>query len=297
MVCVDAHVHVFEAVSDAFPRRTSELAPAGRRAPAEMLLREMDAAGVDRAVLIDTGGTGIEQHRYVTHCVQRWPDRFTSTGLVDVQDPEAPGKLRALVEATGVEGIRVGGDLGDPVGGRAEALSAFGLFQVARELGLNVNVYGAGTDIRCVALLAAAFPEIAVSLDHLGLCPQTPMRVDDRGRPWFDEPMPPPDYPAVLALARYPNVYVKLSGEYAFSRQPYPYGDLQPVVRRVYEAFGPGRMMWATDFPWIVPDPGYGRLAGLVDRHLPDRPEGERDLICGGTAMQVWFRGRGGGPS
>ena len=290
MTTVDAHVHVFDRVSDEYPREVSGLAPAGRRATAEMLLREMDAAGVDRAILIDMGGTEITQHRYVTHCVRRWPDRFTATGLVDVQDPDAPEKLKALVEATEIEGIRVGGDLGDQESGRAEALTAFGIFQAAGELGLNINVYGAGTDIRCVEMLAMTFPEIVVSLDHLGLCPQTPMLVDDGGRPWFDEPMPPDRYRSTLELAQYPNVYVKVSGEYAFSGLPYPYEDTQPLVSQVYQAYGADRMMWATDFPWIVPEPGYGRLAKMIDHHLPGIVAEEKEMIMGGTAMRVWFR-------
>lgn len=45
MVSVDAHVHVFEAASEAFPRELSELAPPERRATAEMLLAEMDGDG------------------------------------------------------------------------------------------------------------------------------------------------------------------------------------------------------------------------------------------------------------
>ena len=287
---VDAHVHVFDKLSSEYPRQLSELAPAERRATAEMLLREMDAAGVDRAVLIDMGGTEIEQHRYVTHCVRRWPDRFTATGLVDVQDPDAPEKLRDLVEATEIEGIRVGGYLGGLESGQAAALTAFGIFQAAGELGLNINVYGAGTDIRCVEMLIRAFPEITISLDHLGLCPQTPMLVNEGGRPWFDEPMPPDRYGSTLELAKYPNVYVKVSGEYAFSGLPYPYEDTQPLVSQVYQAFGADRMMWATDYPWIAPEPGYGRLAWMIDHHLPEISKNEREMVMGGTAMKVWFR-------
>ncbi|MCZ6676352.1 MAG: amidohydrolase family protein, partial [Candidatus Poribacteria bacterium] len=118
---VDVHVHVFARLSDEFPRGVSSLAPADKEATAEQLLREMDAAGIDRTVLIDMGGTRLEDHRYVTHCVQKWPDRFTATGLVDVNDPDPPARLRELVEATGIEGIRLG-DLGDPDAARAEDL-------------------------------------------------------------------------------------------------------------------------------------------------------------------------------
>lgn len=287
---VDAHVHVFDRVSEEFPRTTSELAPAEREARAETLLAEMDQAGIDRAVLIDMGGTALEHHRYVTHCVERWPGRFTATGLVDLAHPDPPARLRELAAATRIEGVRLG-KLGDPGVRNVSELPVHGLFQVASELGLNINVYGAPSNLGCVAMLAGAFPGVIISLDHLGICPSTPLQPDRWRRPRFSaEPLPPPSYPQVLELARFPNVYIKVSGEYAFSKEPYPYADMKPMVEEVYRTFGPERMMWCTDFPWIVEEPGYGRLAVLLDHHLPDLSKAERELIMGGNALRVWFQ-------
>ena len=175
-----------------------------------------------RAVLIDMGGTRIEQHRYVTHCVDKWPERFTATGLVDPDDPDPPARLRELFEATRIEGIRLG-SLGDPGARRAEDLQAYGLFQCAEELGLNINLYGSSAQVPCIEMLVRAFPGVTISLDHLGICPSTGLVPDRWVRPRFDqEPIPPETYPRILALAQYPNVSVKISGEYAFSKQPYP---------------------------------------------------------------------------
>ena len=155
---VDVHVHVFAKLSDEYPRGISSLAPADKEATAEQLLREMDAAGIDKTVLIDMGGTQIEEHRYVTHCVQRWPDRFTATGLVDADDSDPAARLKELVEATGIEGIRIG-DLGDPNATCAEELKAYPLFQCADELGININIYTGSANIGCVEMLAGAFPQ------------------------------------------------------------------------------------------------------------------------------------------
>ena len=292
MDSVDAHVHILTKLSDEFPREVGGLAPADREGTAEQLLQEMEAAGIDRAVLIDMGGTAIEHHNYVTHCVKKWPGRFAATGLIDLSDPDPPERLRELVEATGIKGIRLG-SLGAPDASRPEDLTAYGLFQCAEELGLNINIYGRGDQVSCIEMLARAFPRVNVSLDHLGFLPSTSMRVDRWGRPWFpDEPTPPPTHARVLELAQYPNVYVKVSGEYAFSKRPYPYEDMTPVVEQVYRAYGPERMMWCTDFPWIVEEPGYEKLADLLDIHLPALTPSERELIMGGNALEVWFNNR-----
>ena len=288
---VDAHVHVFTHPSEQVPREVSRLAPAEREATAEQLLREMDAPGIDRAVLIDMGGTEIEQHAYVTDCVRRWPERFTATGLVPATAPDAPARLTALHEATGIEGIRVGGGLGAPGATTAEELPVYPLFARVADLGLNVNVYPRSADVAAVEMLLATFTDTAFSLDHLGVCPSTPLVPDRWGRPRFDdEPVPPATYDQILGLARFPNAYVKVSGEYAFSKVPYPYGDMKPMVERAYEAFGPERMMWCTDFPWIVEEPGYGRLVELIDHHLPDLNAREKEQIMGGNALKIWWR-------
>ena len=288
---VDAHVHVFDRVSPEFPRGVSDLAPVDREAKAEQLLEEMAKAGIDRAVLIDMGGTEIEQHNYVTHCVRTWPDRFTATGLVDLSDPAAADRLTELYEATPIEGIRLGGGLGDPTAERAEELTVYPLFQRAAKLGVNVNLYGRSDGVPCIELLARAFPSVNISLDHLGICPSTPLVPDVWNRPRFaEEPLPPATYERILGLAQYDNVFVKVSGEYAFSKVPYPYGDMKPMVEQVYGAFGPERMMWCTDFPWILEEPGYGRLVEMIDHHLPAIPMGEREMIMGGNALKIWFR-------
>ena len=287
---VDAHVHIFARLSDEFPREVGGLAPADKEGTAEQLLREMDAAGIDRTVLIEMNGTRIEYHKYVTHCVEKWPDRFTATGLVDVNDPDPPARLRTLVEATGIEGIRLG-DLGDPEAARVEDLKSYALFQCADELGININIYTGSANIACVEMLAQAFPHVNISLDHLGVMPSTPGSPDRWGRPRFDnEPLPPATYPRVLDMARFPNVNIKVSGEYAFSKAPYPYGDMVPMVEQIYHTYGPERMMWCSDFPWIVEEPGYGNLVDLPDRHLPTLSEDEKAMIMGGTALKVWFK-------
>ena len=51
----------------------------------------------------------------------------------------------------------------------------------------------------------------------------------------------------VLALARHPNVAVKTSCLPHFASKPYPFASLHPYLRRVYDAFGPQRMLWGTD--------------------------------------------------
>ncbi len=47
---------------------------------------------------------------------------------------------------------------------------------------------------------------------------------------------------------------VKLSAFYALGRKRAPYTDLAPLIQHLFEAFGPKRLMWASDSPFQVQD-------------------------------------------
>ncbi|MBI4553372.1 MAG: hypothetical protein HY710_14000, partial [Candidatus Latescibacteria bacterium] len=79
---IDAHLHVFAKLSAEFPRETGEVFPADREEPVEKLLSEMEAHRIDQAVLTQIGGTSLEHHAYLLHCLKTYPDRFLGIGLV-----------------------------------------------------------------------------------------------------------------------------------------------------------------------------------------------------------------------
>ena len=129
-------------------------------------------------------------------------------------------------------------------------------------------------------------PRLQVMLNHLGFCQQG-YEKDEYGRPRIPTPLPPPTLDTVLDLARFATVNVMFSGQYGFSRQPYPYDDLSDVATRLRAAYGADRMMWASDYPWISHEPGYGAMLELVDHALPDLSAEERVAVTGGTAQRL----------
>ena len=84
---IDAHVHVFKELSDAYPRDVAPLFPSSHAARIEDLLTTMDSHAVEGAILVPLSG----HDRYVCECVRNWPDRFRA---ILVHDPLDPGDLR-----------------------------------------------------------------------------------------------------------------------------------------------------------------------------------------------------------
>jgi predicted TIM-barrel fold metal-dependent hydrolase len=53
-------------------------------------------------------------------------------------------------------------------------------------------------------------------------------------------------------LAKYPNVFVKLTSVPSCSTEPYPYRNIHPHLKRLIEAFGPRRCFWGTDLSALL---------------------------------------------
>ena len=281
MPTIDGHLHVFEALSGQFPRDVFEpLTPPDRSAPVEALLAHMERAGVDRAVVV-----AVSHHdEYLKHVLATYPGRFAGVAVTAPDAPDPVTDLYRRVETMGIQGLRVF-TLGDP-DAQPESQPLFPLLAAMAELGVKLWFYAEVAQVILLDRILDLLPDLVVVMNHLGFCPSIwdEMRVDEHGRPRFGVALPPSSLDTVVGLARHPNVYVHMSGQYAFSQSPYPYSDLRPVVEHVYRSFGAGRMMWASDYPWIERVPGYVEILELVDHQLPAITVDERLAIRGGTA-------------
>jgi predicted TIM-barrel fold metal-dependent hydrolase len=284
---VDAHLHVFRTAAGR-RRAVDELAPAGRDAPVEDLLGVMAASGVERAVLVPLG----PEDEYVAEALAAHPGRFAA---VAVAGPEIQGRrpesgrppAEALRErlVQGFSGLRTQW-LGEP--GRPLADSP--MLPVLRELaglGLPLWSYVPPAQLPLLRELPGVLPDLRIVLNHLGFAPHG-MRVDGHGRPWFEDPFPPPVVETVLGLARHPNAHLMFSGQYALSREEPPYADLDGVVRAFADAYGADRMLWASDYPWTRDVPGHDALLGLAGHALPGLSAAERAALHGGTALSLF---------
>ena len=291
MARIDAHLHVFAKADAQFPREVSDRLPAAREEPVEKLMEQMAAHGVDQAVLVQIGGARLEHHAYLQHCLKRYPGRFLGIGMIP-DDASAPHEhMDRLAGEGGIVGFklsRMGGPTDPLVPIDVRTLAAYPIWQHAAARDYVLWLYPRAVDAHLIPFLIDAFPQVRVVFNHLMVCPGAGRFTwDALGRPRIDTAMPPLTRYSTLGLHQYENVCVHLSGQYAFSTQPWPYRDSADWHRQLLRKFGDGRLMWASDFPWIVQDPGYGRLTTLLDELLPELTDPQRAQIMGGTAKRV----------
>jgi predicted TIM-barrel fold metal-dependent hydrolase len=289
MARIDAHLHIFAPYSAQFPREVDETLHAARSESAEKLLALMAEHAIDQAMVVQIGGASIEQHAYLLDCLRRYPSRFQGIGLIPTEILTGladPAEHMATLAAGGIVGFRLL-DLGGP-GAEGAPLCDHPIYPIwayATAHDQLIWLYPRLADLPLVPRLLAEFPSSRVVLNHLGVT-RDPGKFfyDETGRPRIDVAFPPPIYPLLAEIASHEHVVVKLSGQYAFSHQPYPYRDLAEWHQTLYHHFGADRLMWASDFPWIVELPSYGAVLKVVDELLPGLNGRERDAILGETA-------------
>ena len=116
--------------------------------------------------------------------------------------------------------------------------------------------------------------------------PNTPVVVDHFARIGIDGQVRAEDLENLCGLARCKGVRVKVSAFYALGRRK-PRMDLAPMIRRLLGAFGPDRLMWASDSPFQVLDGHrYRDSIDLIRRRLDFLTRRIAIGSCGRTAEQ-----------
>jgi hypothetical protein len=92
--------------------------------------------------------------------------------------------------------------------------------------------------------------------------------------------------PELLALAKYPNVAVKATGQAGYAEDEYPFRSLHPHLHRCFDAFGPERMFWGTDITRMPCS--WRQCVTLFTEELPWLKGRDLELVIG-EALCNWI--------
>ncbi|RPH99048.1 MAG: amidohydrolase [Zetaproteobacteria bacterium] len=275
---IDAHLHVWDGSAAGkdpgpFPVGYSPQS----MAPVELLFDYMEEAGVEKAVFVQPWFHHWD-NSYLASCLERFPDRFRGVCVIDHRGSTAPGALRHW-RARGFTGIRLrplreGEDpQPDPWLATEETIP---LWEAIAGTDTIACVMHGKTELERLHPLLTRFPAMRVVIDHLN----NPVPSDGVGQPIFR---------AVLDLARFPNVLVKLTGFHHWCPDRYPYRSAMPFIEAAVAAFGADRCMWGSDFPHVLAGCGYSRNRYLLAREARCLGADQLAAIMGGTARRLWF--------
>jgi predicted TIM-barrel fold metal-dependent hydrolase len=265
---VDCHLHCFGGLDPKFPyHRRAPYRPNTEATP-EHLLKCMDGAGVDFAIVVHPEPYQ-DDHRYLEHCLKVGKGRLKGTVLLFSDRPGSLEQLPKMARQLDVIAVRVHAYAPDrlPPFGKPELRK---LWRMATELGLIVQLhfeprYAAGFEP-----LIREFRDTRVIIDHMG-------------RPFQGTSK---EHEVVLKWSKLPNTVVKLSS--IPDQNKYPHRDIRPIVRQLTEAFGADRMIYGGGFNADATAKSYRaafeRARALID-HLSAADQAK---ILGGTAKTLF---------
>jgi len=218
-VLIDAYAHV----------------SARKYKPAEILLRDMDGAGVGHAVIVQP--LNDFDNSYLEEVGREQRGRFTCIALLDPTVSNPAGYIQDLICRRRFSGVRVDA--------RCPGLDPF--FSELAQLSAAVMLHlpdGIGAHIAEIERIARQWPNLRICLPHLGW----PRDADGPTRDWAD---------GLTRLSLFPNAAVVVSALYYFSRLSFPHEDTGPWIDHALACFGPERTMLGSDFPLLLEASGY----------------------------------------
>lgn len=275
--------------------------------PPELIIAEMDYAGVDMGVLHTYPLLGQYDvlNGFLRDAVRRFPDRLMR--LISVAEHSIPGDPEAAAQAVADEAQgseRLGlqfipgfyyRSAGDPNLGHDEpwddgAMRPF--WSAVAALGIPVFftlIGGRGSrtyeqswqesyleEQRVLMRLMDRHPEMTVVITH-GL----PWKAFlDGGRIVFPE--------AIWEVFDAPQCSLQLLIPIQMGGMwEYPWTEAEPTVKECVDRIGADRLMWGTDMPMVKRFCTFRQALGQFKTHCDFLSAGERDAILGGTSVRV----------
>jgi predicted TIM-barrel fold metal-dependent hydrolase len=267
---VDAQVHLWKANTPDRPWPPNTVAQLPEPFGYDQLLPMMNEAEVERVVIVPPGWEGA-RNDYGLEAHAKYPDRFGFMGRIPLTDPQSAAFLVRWKDQPGMMGIRVTFN-SEAAAFRSGAVDW--LWPTVEKAGLPVMFYAPG-NLPFFAQIAERQPRLQLIIDHMGLSPEI-TKANTRENAIAQ----------AAALAKYPNVSVKLSSSPLFSLDPYPYRDLAPLIERLFDSFGPQRCYWGTDMTNSFARATYRQRITHFTEELPFLSEDDKDWVMGRAILK-----------
>lgn len=131
--------------------------------------------------------------------------------------------------------------------------------------------------------------QLPQTIEFVDRHPQQVFIVDHIAKPRIKDGLLSPWRENMVELGRRENVYCKLSGMVTEANWAgWTESDLQPYFEIAMEAFGPGRLMFGSDWPVILLASSYPRWLETVQRAISGLSPDEQTQILSGTATTAY---------
>jgi len=276
-VIVDAHHHFWDPRRADYPWLTDELATIRRAFGPADLAPELEAAGVEATVLVQTRSSLDESVEFL-ETADTTPFVRGVVGWVDLTDPAVADVIARLRGGRGGDrlvGIRhQAHDEPDPDWLVREDVVR-GIRAVG-SAGLACDLLVRPRELPAALTLARRLPDMQFVIDHLA----KPPIASGELAPWEAR---------IAPFRELEHVGCKVSGMVTeadwSSWTPH---DLQPYIDRVLDVFSPNRLLFGSDWPVCLLAASYGDVVAAAGATLGGLSESDRAMVFGGVAAAAY---------
>ena len=241
--------------------------------PADAIAK-MDEAGVDAAVVHppgwDPGSSDLARR-----AARDYPDRFAVMGHLPLDAPETRERIAGWRDGAGMLGLRYGFQR-EPLRQWLREGKLDWFWAACERAQVPVAVLAADS-LAAFGPIAERHPGLSLTLDHFGgMGGNTPLK-DHAAMTHI---------PALLTLAKYPNVAVKVTGAPGYSAEAYPFPIMQGYLRQIFDAFGPRRTFWGTDISKLKCT--WRQCVTMFTEELPWLNAADKKLVMGDALLTWW---------
>lgn len=227
---IDCHVHLFDPIRFPYDPSTIYTPAPEETAPLDTLKAVLAENGVSHAVLVGPVAGYNTDNRCLLAALREDPDRLRGIAIVE---PSITDNTLDEMEAMGVVGARF-----DLISLGTDYLFAAGSQLLARLIERNWLI-----DVQCEGSQLASNKELIARAGRFV--------IDHGGRPIPEAGLDQTGFRALLGLSWTGRVWVKLSGPFRASNEPFPHADMDPFFRALAAEFGSSRLVWGSDWPFI----------------------------------------------
>ncbi len=272
---IDAHVHVWTPDTTQYPNAKG-WSRKGLRASftPEELFAECRPQGVSRIVLIQMSFYKFD-NSYMLDMMRKHKGVFGGVAIVDETATGLAKRMREL-KRQGVHGFRVYANARNAANWVKSSSKMHDMWREAARTRQSICCLADPDALPSIRRLCKLYPETPVVIDHfarIGI-----RKIDEKQ---LDQ---------LLKLSDFKHTAVKTSAFYALGQKAPPYDDLGPMIRKLRDAYGADRLMWASDCPFQTEGKhSYKASLALIRDRLDFLSEAEKTAMLRGTAERLFF--------
>ena len=265
---IDSEVHFWNHdISNSHPSFRGNKLLAQHYLP-EQLTQSLHRNGIQGCIAVAAENQEVET-RFLAELAFTHPEILGVVGWTDLGHPQADDKIRELRQYTPIKGFRYPVDGGPEP--KAQVMELLLVYQYTLELSI-----GPATDLTALSGWIQNNPEQRFILRNCG-------NPDTSGNPvdvWKNQ---------IRVLAKSKNLTCKLSGLLTAAKgKSWKPADFYPFLDLVFDAFGAERLLFASDWPFLLLAGIYVQWKSLLEKFTEKFSAEDRRLIFGENASRIY---------